>query len=125
MTGGVRDLGRRGELVVDDLADEVALEALHHRGDGNEEANADGDAHSSQYDEARRLLFSADEDFCKATNGGVEKGYGYMRVYDYSDPAHPVQIGRYRTPNSMDTTDPAGGDFSLHKARTPARSFLP
>ena len=50
-------------------------------------ANADGDAHSSQYDEARKLLFSADEDFCKASGSGIEKGFGYMRVWDFGDPA--------------------------------------
>jgi hypothetical protein len=77
-------------------------------------ANADGDAHSSQWDESRELLFGADEDFCKASGAGIEKGYGYMRVYDYSDPAAPVQIGEYRTPNSTGTKDPAAGDFVIH-----------
>ena len=77
-------------------------------------ANADGDGHSAQWDEDRELLFAADEDFCKASGAGIEKGYGYMRVYDFSDPAHPVQIGAYKTPNASGTTDPAGGDFSLH-----------
>jgi len=61
-------------------------------------ANADGDAHSSQYDESRRLLFTADEDFCKTSGAGIEKGYGYMRVYDYAKSAAPAQIGEYRTP---------------------------
>jgi len=77
-------------------------------------ANADGDAHSSQWDESRELLFGADEDFCKASGAGIEKGFGYMRVYDYSDPADPVQIGEYRTPNSMGTNDQAAGDFVIH-----------
>ena len=77
-------------------------------------ANADGDAHSSQWDESRELLFSADEDFCKASGAGIETGYGYMRVYDYSDPGDPVQIGEYRTPNSMGTNDEAAGDFVIH-----------
>jgi hypothetical protein len=77
-------------------------------------ADADGDAHSSQWDEGRELLFGADEDFCKASGSGIEKGYGYMRVYDYSDPAAPVQIGEYRTPNSLGTNDEAAGDFVIH-----------
>ena len=77
-------------------------------------ANADGDAHSAQFDEARDLLFGADEDFCKASGPGIETGYGYMRVYDYSDPAAPVQIGEYRTPNSLGTNDQAAGDFVIH-----------
>jgi hypothetical protein len=77
-------------------------------------ANADGDAHSAQWDEGRRLLFTADEDFCKASGSGIEKGFGYMRVYDYRKPAAPKQIGAYRTPNSSGTSDPAAGDFTIH-----------
>ena len=77
-------------------------------------ANADGDAHSAQFDEGRNLLFGADEDFCKASGSGIEKGFGYMRVYDYSNPAAPVQIGEYRTPNSLGTSDQAAGDFVIH-----------
>ena len=77
-------------------------------------ANADGDAHSSQYDEGRKLLFTADEDFCKSSGSGTEKGFGYMRVYDYSKPAAPKQIGEYRSPRSLGTDDQAAGDFTLH-----------
>jgi hypothetical protein len=77
-------------------------------------AIADGDAHSSQYDEGRRLLFTADEDFCKTSGAGIEKGYGYLRVYDYSKPGAPKQIGEYRTPNSLGTNDEAAGDFVIH-----------
>jgi len=77
-------------------------------------SNADGDAHSAQWDEGRSLLFSADEDFCKTSGAGIEKGFGYMRVYDFADPAHPVQIGAFKTPNASGTADPAAGDYSLH-----------
>jgi hypothetical protein len=77
-------------------------------------AVADGDGHSSQYDEGRRLLFTADEDFCKSSGSGIEKGFGYMRVYDYSKPSAPKQIGEYHTPNSLGTNDQAAGDFVIH-----------
>ena len=77
-------------------------------------SNADGDAHSSQYDEGRKLLFTADEDFCKASGSGTQKGFGYLRVYDYSNPANPRQIGEYRTPNSLGTDDQAAGDYTIH-----------
>lgn len=77
-------------------------------------AAADGDAHSSQYDEGRRLLFTADEDFCKNSGAGIEKGFGYMRVYDYAKPSAPKPIGVYRTPNSLGTNDQAAGDFVIH-----------
>lgn len=75
----------------------------------------DGDAHSSVYDDGRKLLFTQDEDFCKA-GPGVEKGFGYLRVYDESNLAAPVQIGSYRTPNSLGTNDQAAGDYVVHLA---------
>ncbi|MCI0633931.1 MAG: hypothetical protein L0206_08470 [Actinobacteria bacterium] len=77
-------------------------------------ANADGDAHSAQYDEANELLFSADEDFCKDSGAGIEKGFGYLRVWDFSDPSDVRQIGSYKSPRSQGTDDQAAGDFVLH-----------
>jgi hypothetical protein len=77
-------------------------------------ANADGDAHSSQYDEERQLLFSADEDFCKASGSEIEKGTGYMRVWDFNDPSHVEQIGSFKTPRSLGTDDQGAGDFVIH-----------
>ncbi len=77
-------------------------------------SNADGDAHSSQYDEKRQLLFSADEDFCKTSGPSIEKGFGYMRVWDFSNPANVQQIGSYRTPRSLGTDDQGAGDFVIH-----------
>ena len=77
-------------------------------------ANADGDAHSSQYDEKRQLLFSADEDFCKASGSAIEKGFGYMRVWDFSNSARVQQIGSYKTPRSLGTDDQGAGDFVIH-----------
>lgn len=76
--------------------------------------NADGDAHSSTYDDARGLLFAADEDFCKTSGAGIEHGFGYLRVYDYSNLEAPVQIGQFRTPNSVGTDDKAAGDYTIH-----------
>jgi hypothetical protein len=79
-------------------------------------ANADGDAHSASYDDERQLLFSADEDFCKTSGPGIEKGLGYLRIWDYSNLAAPVQIGEYRTPNSLGSDSQAAGDYSIHNA---------
>ena len=72
-------------------------------------ANADGDGHSSNYDERRRLLFAADEDFCKTSGSGTEKGFGYLRVFDYSDLAAPRRSprSRPRTPAAARTCRPA------------------
>jgi hypothetical protein len=77
-------------------------------------AVADGDAHSSNYDDGSGLLFAADEDFCKSSGSGIEKGFGYLRIYDYSNLGAPTQIGEYRTPNSLGTNDQAAGDFTIH-----------
>ena len=78
------------------------------------QADEDGDGHSSMYDDARRLLFSADEDFCKNSTGGIEPGYGYLRIWDYSNLAAPVQIGEYRTPNSGARLPVGSGDYTIH-----------
>jgi hypothetical protein len=77
-------------------------------------ANADGDGHSSNFDEERELLFTGDEDFCKTSGPATEKGFGYLRIYDYSNLAAPVQIGDYRTPNSLGASDQGAGDYTIH-----------
>ena len=79
-------------------------------------SNADGDGHSSSYDDGRRLLFTADEDFCKTSGPDTEKGFGYLRIYDYSKLRSPVQIGEYRTPNSRGASDQGAGDYTIHNA---------
>lgn len=76
-------------------------------------SNADGDGHSSSYDQDRKLLFTADEDFCKSSNG-TEKGFGYLRIYDAANLAAPTQIGSYKTPNATGTQDVAAGDYTIH-----------
>ena len=73
----------------------------------------DGDAHSASYDDARKLLFTADEDFCKG-GPGVVPGWGYLRVWDYANVRAPRQIGAFRTPNSLGKTDPGAGDYVIH-----------
>ena len=78
--------------------------------------NAEGNAHSSNYDDARELLFAADEDFCKTSGPDIETGYGYLRIYDYSDLTAPVQIASFRTPNSLGLGSQGAGDYSLHNA---------
>ena len=75
---------------------------------------ADGDAHSSNYDDARKLLFTADEDFCPQSGPGIEKGWGYLRIYDYSNASAPKQIGSFKTQNSLAIGDRAAGDYTIH-----------
>lgn len=76
-------------------------------------ANEDGDAHSTSYDDARKLLFAADEDFCK-TGPGIVPGWGYLRVFDASKPNEMKQIGVFKTQNSLGMADPGAGDFTIH-----------
>jgi hypothetical protein len=73
----------------------------------------DGDGHSASYDDARKLLFSADEDFCKG-GPAVEQGWGYMRIWDYSNPGAPRQIASFKTTNSLGSSDPGAGDYVIH-----------
>lgn len=75
--------------------------------------NEDGDGHSTSYDDSRRLLFAADEDFCKA-GPGIVPGWGYLRVIDESNPRAPVQIGAFHTQNSYGLADPGAGDYVIH-----------
>ena len=82
-------------------------------------ANADGDGHSSNYDEERRLLFSADEDFCKTSGSGTEKGFGYLRVWDYANLAAPQQIGTFKTRERQREQGPEGR--RLHDPQPAAR----
>ncbi len=79
-------------------------------------ATADGDAHSSSYDDARKLLFSADEDFCKNSGPATEPGYGFLRVWDYANLAAPKQIGEFRSESSLGLGAQGSGDFTLHNA---------
>jgi hypothetical protein len=87
---------------------------LQYRGDTDYEANEDGDGHSAWYDQGRELLFSADEDFCLHSGPEIETGNGYLRIWDYSNLGAPVQIGEYRTPNSMGGATPGSGDYTIH-----------
>lgn len=72
----------------------------------------DGDGHSASYDDARKLLFSADEDFCKG--GPAEPGWGYMRIWDYANTKNPRQIATFKTTSSLGPSDPGAGDYVIH-----------
>jgi hypothetical protein len=82
--------------------------------DSDYEPNEDGDGHSSMYDDGRGLLFSADEDFCKVSGPDIERGLGYLRVWDYWAGPKPVQISTFRTQNSMWPTAANSGDYTVH-----------
>ncbi|HEX2084686.1 MAG TPA: hypothetical protein VHF89_03310 [Solirubrobacteraceae bacterium] len=77
-------------------------------------ASADGDAHSSQYDEGRGLLFTADEDFCKTSGAGTEKGWGYLRAFRPGGTTGWSQVGTFKTANAIGTDDRKAGDYTIH-----------
>lgn len=62
-------------------------------------AGASGNAHSAWFSPDERILVQNDEvgDFYHA--GGVRR-WGFQRVFDVSDLAHPVQVGTFRTRSS-------------------------
>jgi hypothetical protein len=88
-------------------------------GDTDYQPDEDGDGHSSMYDDARELLFSADEDFGKHCGPGIEPGYGYLRIWDYAGVGDPgvteaVQIGEFRTRRSTTGGPTGSGDYTIH-----------
>jgi hypothetical protein len=84
------------------------------KGDTDYQPDEDGDGHSSMYDDARELLFSADEDFGKHCGPRIEPGYGYLRIWDYSNLAAPTQIGEFRTRRSTTGGPTGSGDYTIH-----------
>ena len=66
------------------------------------------------YDDGRKLLFTADEDFCKTSGSGTEKGFGYGRVYDYANLGCAASSATTETANSLGMNDQGAGDFVIH-----------
>jgi len=82
---------------------------------------AEGNAHSVSLTPDGRTMLVGDEVFAPP--------WSYMRVVDVSDPANPVQIGGYATPNSTAET-PGGAElwYSIHNPlvddRDPTRAYV-
>lgn len=70
-------------------------------------AGSPGDTHSVWFTEDEKTLLVADETV------DTSKGYwGYLRIFDISNPAAPVQVGKFATPNSATTR--RDGDYTIH-----------
>lgn len=41
-------------------------------------------------------------------------GWGFLRIFDIKDPAHPVQVGSFATPNTNNPDVATTGTFSVH-----------
>lgn len=82
-------------------------------------ADVEGDSHSADLSADERFLYQAEEVIppnsnCQAPDRHTEKSWGYVRVFDISDPTAPVQVGAERTPNSMSPNRMRKGDYSVH-----------
>jgi hypothetical protein len=77
-------------------------------------AGSDGDTHSVALARGENLLLTADEDFSpiEVPDPPADDTWGFLRLWDVKNPANPVEIGRFGTPNSLSTrTD---GFYSIH-----------
>ena len=64
-------------------------------------ANADGDGHSASFDDARELLFTADEDFCKLPDAALwDRCFPGLRLAIRQLPATPLVRGLARRSRS-------------------------
>jgi hypothetical protein len=68
----------------------------------------EGNAHSAWPVAGRPLLLVTDEDF------DPRNGWGYLRVYDISTPARPVQVGSFATENAR-----RGAPDGIHSVHNP------
>lgn len=41
-------------------------------------------------------------------------GWGYLRIFDIKDPAHPIRLGTFATPNTLDEAATSRGSWSIH-----------
>ena len=86
-----------------------------YRGRTSYPANADGDA-TRPATTTRLAAVRGRRGLLQDVWPRHREGFGYLRVYDYSDLAAPVQIGEYRTPNSMGADAQGAGDYSIRNA---------
>lgn len=49
-----------------------------------------------------------------ARAAAVFNGWGYMRIFDISDPANPVQLAEWHSPGTDDEARATGGTFTIH-----------
>ncbi|MDP9375483.1 MAG: hypothetical protein M3Q65_24165, partial [Chloroflexota bacterium] len=69
---------------------------------------ADGKLHSLWLAHGESVLLTADEDL-NPRNGS----WGFLRLWDVTNPAAPVEIGRFGTENAL-APRPGPGDYSIH-----------
>jgi hypothetical protein len=76
-------------------------------------ARAEGNAHSSWLGRGGHLLIQTDEDFDPEPGPHTQRGWGFPRFFDISDPSHPVQVATLTLPTTRQLPSPLGF-FSVH-----------
>ena len=67
----------------------------------------EGNAHNAVVDELTNLILVGDEDFTPGP-------WGFLRIFDGSDPANPVEIATFATTNALAASPPDSGVYTLH-----------
>jgi len=76
-----------------------------------------GNAHSGAFNEAAPNVFVQNDEVGDFYHSGIEGAWGFQRIWDVSDPAHPVALGRVATASSVPARDGRirhDGFYSVH-----------
>lgn len=73
----------------------------------------EGNAHSVAEARGGNVLIQADEDLSPFGQEGFN-GWGYLRIFDISDPAHPVQLSTFATENTNNEEVATDGNWTVH-----------
>ena len=73
----------------------------------------EGNAHSVAEARGGNVLIQADEDLSPFGPEGFN-GWGYLRIFDVSDPAHPVQLSTFATEDANNEEIALDGNWTVH-----------
>lgn len=75
----------------------------------------EGNLHAAVPARGGNLVVTADEDFSPVFADPPSFPWGFLRIFDTSDPANPIEIGQFATENSLTAFPPAPfTDYSAH-----------
>lgn len=73
----------------------------------------EGNAHSVSEARGGNIMIQADEDLSPFGPEGFN-GWGFLRIYDITDPAHPVQLSTFATENTNNEEVALDGNWTVH-----------
>lgn len=91
-------------LVTLDISDPTAPALL---GVATEPLSDEGNAHNAVPIEGTDIVIVADEDFTLGP-------WGFVRVFDNTDPANALELGSFATANSLAAPPPDNGSYTVH-----------